>query len=251
MHRIVGVAAILTLAAAGSAFADDQAEMKALIDRAIKAAGGDANLARFKAETFKAKGKFFGMGEGIDYTGEWNMQRPDKLRVQLEFSAGGQNFTFIRVFDGTKLWNHFGGMTQEITDKDEIAEARESSYSGWVAQLLPLKGEGFQLAPLGEGKVGDKPVVGVRVSHKGHRDVNLWFDKASGLLVKTETIIKDLMAGGKEVTQEAVLSNFKEINGIQQAMKIVITRDGAKYIDSEVTEFEFKEKLDGSVFAKP
>ena len=42
--------------------------------------------------------------------------------------------------------------------------------------------------------------MGVKVESKGHRDVNLFFDKGSGLLVKAEFIIKDIMGGAdKEV----------------------------------------------------
>ena len=34
-------------------------------------------------------------------------------------------------------------------------------------------------------------------------------------------------------------------------MKLVINRDGKKYVDGEITEIERKEKIDDAVFAKP
>jgi len=249
--RIVYLALTLTLTMAGTARADKQADAKAVIDRAIKATGGAAKLAQFKAETFKGKGKFYGMGEGVDYTGEWAVQHPDKMRVQIDGEAGGMKFTFVRVVNGGKVWAKFGDMTQEVDDKDQIAEAKEAGYVGWVTTLVPLTGKGFQLAPLGEVKVDDKPAVGVRVSHKGHRDINLFFDKDKGLLVKSETTVKDPMAGGKEVTQEALYSDYKEVSGVKRPMKLVVNRDGKKYVTSELTEIELKEKLDASVFDKP
>lgn len=251
MFRFVCLAAILTVTTTVAASADDQADLKALIDKAIKAQGGEAKLVKFKAETFKGKGKYYGIGEGIDYTGEWNLKVPDKIRAQINFSAGGQMFTVVRVFNGDKLWNQINDMTQEVVDKDEIAEAKEAAYVSQVTRLLPLQGAGFQFSPLGEVKIEGKPAVGVRVSHQGHRDVNLYFDKDKGLLVKVETVIKDLMAGGKELTQETLLSDYKEIEGMQRAMKVVINRDGAKFIDSEATELEPKETIDDSVFGKP
>src|SRR5262249_14708385 len=158
------------------------------------------------------------------------IQQPNKLRFQFE--AGG-NFTLVRVVNGDKVWMKINGQEAMLADdKDEIAEAKEGSYAGWVATLLPLtKEKGFVFAALGEVKVDDKPAVGVRVSHKGHRDVNLFFDKDKGWLVKAETVVKDLMGGGGEVTQESLYSDFKEVNGVQRSMKLVINRNGKKYVD--------------------
>jgi hypothetical protein len=249
MRRIVCLATVMVLGVFGTARADDQADLKKVIDKAIQAVGGEAKLAKFNALTFKGKGKFYGMGEGIDYTGEWSVQQPDKLRFQ--FDSGG-NFTLVRVVNGDKIWMKIAGQeAMAVDDKDEIAEAKEAAYAGWVATLLPLKDKGFTFAALGEVKVDDKPAVGVRVSHQGHRDVNLFFDKNKGWLVKTETVVKDLMGGGGEVTQETLFSEYKEVNGTQRFLKIVINRAGKKFVDADISEIEPKEKLDDSVFGKP
>ncbi len=247
MRRAIYLLAALILARAGTAWADEQADLKALIDKAIKVAGGEANLARFQTYVFKGKGTFYGMGNGIDYTGEWTIQMPGKMRMQIE-GTGDAKFTIIRVSNGDKVWSKFGDMVQEVTNKEELAEAKEDSYARWVVTLLPLKAKAFQLAPLGEIKVGDRPAIGVRVSHKGHRDVSLYFDKDKGTLLKSETVVKDK---GQEVTQETLYSDYKEVGGARRAMKVLINRDGKKYVESEVTEMEPKEKLDDSVFGKP
>ncbi len=85
--------AVVILLASSAIQADDQADLKALIDKAIKASGRDGKAGKLQAETFKAKGKFYGFGNGVDYTGEWAVQRPDKLRVKIETSAGDQKIT--------------------------------------------------------------------------------------------------------------------------------------------------------------
>jgi hypothetical protein len=247
----VGLAAALALTAAGAARADDKADAKALIDKAIKAAGGEEKLAKFQAETFKGKGKFYGMGEGLDYTGEWAMQMPDKMRVQIEVAANGMKFNIVRVFNGEKAWGKFGDDVKEVDDKDELAEAREQAYAGWVATLTPLKDKGFEFATLGEVKIDGKAAVGVRVSKKDHRDVSLYFDKDKALLLKSEFVVKDDMTGGKEVQQEVLYGDYKEISGVQRPMKVVVNREGKKYVDLEIAEMEVKEKIDDSVFGKP
>jgi hypothetical protein len=252
MQRIVLLSAVLVSVTTSAVCADEQADLKAIVDKAIKAGGGEANLAKYKAETFKAKGKFYGMGEGLDYTGEWAVQPPVSMRVRIDGEAGGMKFSFVNVVHGDKVWKKFGDATMAVEDKEEVAEAKEQTYVAWVTKLLPLRKEtGFELAALGEVKVNDKPAIGVRVSRKGRRDVNLFFDKDKGLLVKSETVVKDLMAGGKEVTQETLYADYKEVSGVQVPMKLVINRDGKKYVESELTEVELKEKLDDSVFDKP
>ena len=94
--------------------------------------------------------------------------------------------------------------------------SKEASYARWAGSLVPLLNKGFQLASLGEIKVDGKLAIGVRVSHKGHRDINLFFDKDKGLLVKSEMTVKDPMAGGKEVTQETLYSDYKEVSGVKR-----------------------------------
>jgi hypothetical protein len=85
-----------------------------------------------------------------------------------------------------------------------VAEAKEQAHAGWVATLAPLKdAKRFTLATLGEIKVEDKPALGVKVSRQGPRDVDLYFDKRSGLLVRTEWPASRTTSPGQEVTEES------------------------------------------------
>jgi hypothetical protein len=249
---LAAVAAAVGLATVCTAQAGDQAELRALIDKAIKATGGEEKLAKYKGETFKAKGKFYGMGEGIEYTGEWSIQLPKQMRVQIDLDVNGMKIGVVRVSNGKKLWMQIMGETKEVTDKAELLEDREARHEYWVATLLPLKGKGYQLAALGEVQVAGKPAVGVKVSHKGYRDVSLYFDKAKGLLVKIDSVVKDVMGGGdQELSQETLYSNYKTVSGVQRPWRVVINRDGKRFIDAEVTEMELRETIDDSVFGEP
>jgi hypothetical protein len=59
------------------------------------------------------------------------------------------------------------------------------------------------------------------------------------------------MNGGKEYMAETFYSDYKKVDGLLIAHKLLIKRDGNKYVDAEVTEVKVSEKLDDSVFAKP
>jgi len=116
--------------------------------------------------------------------------------------------------------------------------------------LIPLKDKAVNLSTLGEIKVDDRPALGVRVSSKGHRDINLYFDKETHLLVKSEMRVK-VEATGMEANQETFYGGHKEVGGIKEPMKFVIKRDGKPYLNAEVEEVRRGEKVDDSVFAKP
>ena len=229
--------------------ADDAADARALVDKAIKAQGGQEKLAKLNAHVIKFKGNFHGMGQAIPMSGEITTQGNDKVKVDVEIDAGGMKIRVVNVFVGDKGWNKVGDMLMEL-DKDQIAEAKAQAYSGWVGTLAPLVAKEFKLSTIGEMEVEKKPALGVKVKREGQRDVDLYFDKESGLLVKFEYRVKD-EGSGQEVTEENFPSDYKEVEGTKQAMKLLVKRDGKLYIDGELSEYQLLEKVEDSVFAKP
>lgn len=251
MWKIMGtlsVVGLLTLLI--PARADEDANLRAVIARAIKLDGGLDHLKKFKATVSKSKGKFHGLGDAIDYTGETSLQLPDRLRTEVHSKFGDQEFTFIQVVDGKKGWIKIGGKTDEMNE-DMLAEAREQMNAANITHLACLSDKEYKLSPLGEVKVGDHPAIGIRVERKGYRDVSLFFDKEKGLLVKMETRGKDLMQGGQEYTSTTLYSDYKKVEGMMVAHTVTIKRDDKPYVDGETTEVKFSEKLDDSVFEKP
>jgi hypothetical protein len=246
---ILSFAVSLVLGGAGSARADDK-ELKALIEKAVKAAGGEEKLTKFKAATWKSKGTYHGMGVAIPYTAEWAVQRPGQFRAEITSDVDGNKFTFAIVFNRDKGWRKFGNDTQEM-DKDMLAEQKQELHAQRVTTLVPLlKDKEITLSALGDSKIDNRPAVGVKVSQKGYRDVHLFFDKENYRLLKSEGRVKDDMSG-QEVNQEALYSEYKDVDGVMHPMKVVIKRDGKLYVEDETTEYKPLEKLDDSVFGKP
>jgi len=239
-----------SLVGAGAvARADDQGNAKAIIDRAAKAMGIDAKGAKYKASTFKVKGIYHGMGNPIPYTAEFAIQFPSQSRNMVEADVGGQKFVIGNVVNGDKGWRKVNDDVTEM-DKDALAEQKEALYANYVVTLVPLQEPGYTLSPLGDSKVGDHEAVGVKVSHKGYRDVSLFFDKKTGFLIKAEHRVKDDMTQ-QEMTQETLYSDYKNIDGIQEPAKMTIKRDGNLYIESENSDLKHLENLDASKFDKP
>jgi hypothetical protein len=243
MHKMLSLAiGVFVVLPAGAAGADDAA--RAIVDRAIKAGGGEAKLAQFDTMTWKEKGVYYGMGDGVPYTASLAVQWPGKMRMEVEG-------VFIIVLDGDKGWLKAGNSDTTDLDKERMAEQKEEQYAGWAATLLPLKRKGFTLTSLGEAKVNDRPAVGVKVSHEGHRDVKLFFDKDTGLLTRSEQTVKPEDADGKEVKQDVLYKDYKDIAGAKFPMKIILHRDGKKFVEAEMEDIKPEKRLDDSVFSKP
>jgi hypothetical protein len=247
MTRLALLAVGLALAAVPAR--GDEADARKLIEKAVEAHGGQEALDKFPATATTFKGTFHGQGEGIPITGVVSVQGADKQKIEMEVEAGGMKIPIVIVLAGDKGWNKFGKDVTEM-DKDQVAEAKEQAYTGWIATLAPLKGKGFTFSTIGEAKVGDKVAVGVKVSQKGRRDVDLYFDKASGLLVRTEAQVKDDMTG-QEVTEETVLSDYKAVKGVRHAMKFTVKRNGKLFLEGEVSEVVLSDKFDAGTFDKP
>jgi hypothetical protein len=78
--------------------------------------------------------------------------------------------------------------------------------------VVPLKDEGFKFALFGDVTVDGKDAVGVRVSCKGRPDINLFFDKGTGLAIKSERRAKDTRTN-QEFTAESIYRDHKAFQG--------------------------------------
>lgn len=242
---VVGL--VLALSPTGRA---DEAAAKAQIEKGLKAIGGNENLAKVKAATHRMKGTFHGMGMALPYTGEWIMQFPDQMRFTIDSEVNGMKFTLTRVYNRGKGWSKTMDVVAELKP-EEIEESKHDLYAMWVMMLRPLlKEPGFTLTQLGEVQVEKRPTVGVKVARKGQRDIKLYFDKDSALLVKSEAVVRDEETG-KEVNQEEFFSDYKEIDGIKHPMKALIKRDGKVYVEGETIEVKIEDKIDEARFGKP
>jgi hypothetical protein len=244
---LLGLAGLLAVATAVRS--DDQAETKALVDKAIKAMGGADKLAKFATYTSKGKGKIIDPAE-IDYTDENWSRLPEFARFDMELDVGGNKIKEVFVFNGPKGWLKINDSTTEMP-KEMLAAFRDYFHALRLANdPLALRDKDAKLSPLGEMKINDRPAIGLQVSCKGKRDVNVYFDKENGLPLKCETTAPPFQ-GGQEVAQEFFFEDYKEFEGVKVATKMTWKQDGKKYMVREVSEIKPEEKIDDSTFDKP
>ncbi len=219
---------------------------RAVVEKALKAHGGEEKLAKFKARQLTLKGTIEIMGQSADFTQELWFMAPDKLKEQSELEIGGQKVTFAGVINGDKVTLTINGMDFPIPDasKDDM---RDGTWLIGLMTIAGLKNKEVELSSLGETQVNNKPAVGVKVSAKGRKSGNLYFDKESGLLVKMERQALDFNTQ-QEVKEERFIREYQEVQGIKAPKKTLIHRDGQKFLEAEVTSAKYLEKLDDNIF---
>lgn len=223
----------------------------AVIDKAIKAHGGEEALGKVKAYTIAAKGTLSFMGNDSEISTTVTHKGFDHSRQEFEADFAGNKFKVLTVIAGDKGWNSMGDQGVNPIDASQLANAKRMGYINAVSiTILPLKDKAFKATLAGEDKVGDKPVVGVKATGPDGKDFTLYFDKETGLLAKV-TADGVLNFTGEEYKQDTLFKDYKEMGGIKKATKTEGLRDGEKLISQEISEFKVLEKVEDSTFAEP
>jgi hypothetical protein len=219
-----------------------------ILQRAIQAHGGEANLSRLKAGHSKADG-VIALGAGVPFTQEAFYQLPNRLKEIQVLEVDGQKRVVTLALEGERGWINTNGQTVAIGDT-VLSELREAVHLIQVSRFLSLQDPGVRLTSLAEIQVGGAPAYGLRVSVAGHRDIDLYFEKETGLLVKVERRMRDL-GTMKEFAEARVYADFQDVNGIRIPRKTVVYRDGKEFMRATVAEAGFSERADPRLFQKP
>jgi len=234
---------------------DDPSGPRAVIARAIKAHGGAENLSKFKA--FSVKWETKRKIENMFYWDSFNVvhyQLPAKVRIDSDVqNPNGIKFSLSTVVSGNNGWRGSKGRSRDIKDS-EVNHMLDEMYAHWLASLTPLNDREFEFSPAGQATVDDKEAIGVTVTRKDRPDVNLYFDRKTGLLLKSERRTKDAMTG-EEFTAESFYRDYKAFQGVMWATKRLDKRDG-KEMDGgagrfELSDYQALETLDEKLFDRP
>jgi hypothetical protein len=235
----------ILFATSGLSRADDQ-DAKAILDKAIKALGGEEKLAKAAVHSWAAKGKLHvGSDDSRDMESDVTASGLNHFRRAFNFAQ----FSGLVVIDGEKGWRKTRS-TVAALDGDELAKEKRNAYLQVIPiTLLPLKGEGFKLEASGVEQVGDRPAVILKVTPPDGKDFTISFDKESGVPVKQ--VAKVAGGAGMEVTLESTYHDYKDLGGIKKATRIDVKRDGALSVEIEITEFKVLDRADADLFAEP
>ncbi len=200
------LALVFVTAAGGPARADEK-DPNAILDKAIKATGGEEKLKKLDAMTWKSKATITFNGDSNAMNFQSTVQGLDRYRAEFEGEFGGNPFKGVVVLNGKKGWRKFGDQTMDM-DEDAVANEKRQIYLQVIPiKLVILKDKAYKLEAVGEQKVGDKPAAGIKVTGPDGKDFTIYFDKESGLPVRT--VAKVVGFNGEEFTQETTYSRLQ------------------------------------------
>jgi hypothetical protein len=246
MRTQLGWALALTLLPAAAEPGPGE-DARTVLERAVKAHGGAEALAKTQTMARRMTGVLSVPGKEVPFTAELIHQLPGQTRLTTEMVINGQKLLSLRVLSGDKGWQASGGAALEMA-KEELHDVQEEAYSLWLATLVPLQDKAFNLAAAAEVQVRGQPAVGVRVTRKGHGEVRLYFDKASGLLVKLERRPKE---GGLETTKEYLFAEHKSTDGVMLPTKYTEMVNGKKLAEISSISYRLLSRIEEGTFAKP
>lgn len=218
---------------------------KAIVEKAIKATGGADLLKKFKASKSKFTGTVHAMGMEIEMKGEALALYPDKGKVTATLSIAGMEVPLVQTIDGKKFRMTIAGNEIPVPE-EQAAEGAQSMYVAFLGRLVPLLEKDVTLAAADKAEVDGKPAVGVKATKEGKPDVTLYFDAASGLLVKT--VHKGKAEDGSEVEKEGFYSDYKAVQGVQMAHREKELSGGKPHSDLKLEGVELLETLPADLF---
>lgn len=233
----------------GSATRADMPGPRAIVDKAVEAHGGAANLRHYQAYKYKASGKMYSGKRVMPFSGEYASQWPDRAWEDFEFESQGHKYHVIAADDGPRHWTSLNGKKYAMSNDGRL-EGREKIHADWIASLRALLDRSIPVTSAAEANVDGRPAVRVTVTDKGYRPVKLFFDKETGLLLKTEMVVKDL-GSHQEITLEQFYSDYHTIQGVKVALRSKTLKGGKLFVESEKSHMVLSEKLDDRLFSEP
>jgi hypothetical protein len=213
------------------------------VKRAIQSHGGAQMLTKMKAGKLTLKGTLEAPGGAKTFQEEMAYVMPNKV-------------SRVNKIDGKSVRVLVNGDTRSIrfdgkevpADEKCVKQLAHASYMLEVGQLVPLvDNDKFKLSPLKDVNIGDGKASGVLVKSEGHEDISLYFDKGTGLLAKSKTKAVDPWSD-KTFVEETFFSNYKKVDGLQTAHKVVVYRNEKKHAEMEITGVSYAEELPKSLF---
>ncbi len=215
----------------------------AVIEKAIKAHGGEKGLLKVQSCTRKGEGVMLGGNKEQPFNDVLAITLPDRLRHVVDFD---QKARIVTVLNGDQGWTLSGGQVTMMS-KEFRDEITEEVYVWSLTTLVPLTQGAYNLALLPETRVDDRPAVGVRVRAKGRPEVRLYFDKESQLLIK---IARPARFAGAVIEKEYLFRTFREFDGVKLPTQAVETIAGRKFSELKRATYDLS-KPDDSQFQRP
>jgi hypothetical protein len=160
---LVALLVTVLVSGLGRSVSADYTNVTTILDKAVKALGGEDKLRKIEAATWKTKGKItLWDHKEHEFTGQTTARGLDRFRSELEMDALGEKLKILAVLNGDNAWHTVGDMP--LQPDTTAARLKCTVYLAVIPVTLePLKGKGFKVEAAREEKVGGQPAVVLKV----------------------------------------------------------------------------------------
>lgn len=212
---------------------------KALLEAALKAAGGVEALSKVK--TLRADLQLqHGM---LKLRATMQARVPDLVRVDVAGPFG----PLTQIMGGAEAWQASGSWVKPIEPKEALENMRALTQTDLGILLVLAQGrEGFNVQALDPVREEGRVLEGVMLEAAPFGRVRLYFDEASHRLVK----MRYLPEGGSRMA-EKTFSEHRAYGALTLARRIEDGNPKARVRMVELDAVELNPELGGALFAKP
>lgn len=219
---------------------------RAILDKAIEAHGGAANINKRRMGMLKGKT----IGTDSEFTQEETFDLPKRWkRITASAFEGKRRVSTDVMIDG-KLWRW-----EERTEAREIKnDGSIQPYFAALSVLLDLKQKKAKLSELKKVKVKGDSAVGFRASWDSVA-ADYYFDERTGVLVQSKFTFQP--EPGKSFDTETVYSDYKDVDGVKLAHRRTTYVKGGDFetfvllTDFVVEEVRILQTIPNEVFSVP
>jgi hypothetical protein len=237
----------LVLGASGPIVRSEQPTPEQIIDKALRAHGGEDRLKELSGFCLKDRTIY---DKGQTWNFEMTVSPPQRYRSEVKVGSEGK--PRVMVIDGDQGW---------IKTSDEVISYPPTFLDSMRKYTIPYTGPRSILrlrdrqknprchfSTVGECTIDGHPAVGVLMKLEGGSQQTWYFDKDSGLLLKQENRTANFE--GEDTVTVSTFSDYQTFEGIPIARKENNERDGKPSSTTELIDFRVVTPSEGA-FAKP
>lgn len=224
-------------------------EARKLVDKAIRAHGGEQRIARTKTGRIQAKAD--GMIAGtFPFRISWEelFDLPRRYRQSIEGSKSGMPVQWSFAIVGREGWARQElGVPEALHPEPPLPV--EGHWHTILPHLLLLRNKEFHLSFLGEAVQDIRTLAGIRAESR-RTVADFYFDKFTGLLVRARRAMPHFMPGA-EVIGDIFYEDYREVDGVHFPMRFQANSGQNLSIKLQITSLKWLDKIDERAFAKP
>ncbi len=246
----------LIAASAAMAQGDDPEEYaRKTIGKALKATGVEGKAIpkalrvknKFTVEVFDGKAE----PQEVKVAQTFTIRFPLQFKEVNELTAMGETMTSTTIFDGKNGWTKFNGRVDDA-DAEALKGFKDTANVVEATFFLTplLDKQKYKLKAIGMALVEGRRTAEILVSIEGFRDMKLYFDYRTNLLVKMESKVRDSKTG-MECDESRMYRSYEKINGRMVPMTVSILRNGELAVEIQTVDYTELNDVDPKEFARP